>query len=237
MVAFNIGMYPGVKRVSPKSPVRENRTPGSVRGLPGNREFLPRYNPEIGRWINRDPIGEKGGINVYAFLRNQVTTGIDALGRETWNASCDSVEFTVIVGIYAMDCAAWSECRKCDGCCYEDEVSFSVFMLGVGLGISIPDWFSASGKSFSFTSFDVAKCSKGDVFAGISWALVGANVNIGAWAFEAKSELTVGGAKSLSFMTWSAEGWGTDIGAGFGTGYGGWSTIGPPQRRACECPQ
>ncbi len=61
MVAFNIGTEPGAKRVPLKSPVRENRTPGSARGLPGNREFLPRYKPELGRWINRDPIGEEGG--------------------------------------------------------------------------------------------------------------------------------------------------------------------------------
>jgi len=35
-------MVTGTKRVSLRSPVREYRTPGSVRGLPGNRQFLPR---------------------------------------------------------------------------------------------------------------------------------------------------------------------------------------------------
>ncbi len=28
------------------------------------------YNPELGRWINRDPIGERGGVNVYGFVGN-----------------------------------------------------------------------------------------------------------------------------------------------------------------------
>ena len=28
------------------------------------------YNPRDGRWINRDPIAEKGGWNLYAFLGN-----------------------------------------------------------------------------------------------------------------------------------------------------------------------
>ena len=69
------------KRVSPKSPVRENRTPGSVRGRPGNRAFLPRFNPELGRWINRDPIGEEGGLNLYGFVFNQALDLIDLHGN------------------------------------------------------------------------------------------------------------------------------------------------------------
>ena len=28
------------------------------------------YNPKAGRWINRDPIAEQGGWNLYAFVRN-----------------------------------------------------------------------------------------------------------------------------------------------------------------------
>jgi len=59
------------KRVPLKSPVRENRTPGSVRGRPGNRARLPRYVPQLGRWINRDPIGEEVFFQEY-------TRGLDA---------------------------------------------------------------------------------------------------------------------------------------------------------------
>ena len=28
------------------------------------------YSPELGRWVNRDPIGEEGGDHLYAFSRN-----------------------------------------------------------------------------------------------------------------------------------------------------------------------
>ena len=38
------------------------------------------YNPELGRWINRDPIGEMGGRNLYSFLSNRSALGIDYLG-------------------------------------------------------------------------------------------------------------------------------------------------------------
>lgn len=41
---------------------------------------LRYYSPELGRWINRDPIGEKGGVNVYGFVGNVPIDWIDLLG-------------------------------------------------------------------------------------------------------------------------------------------------------------
>jgi RHS repeat-associated protein len=38
------------------------------------------YNPELGRWVNRDPIGEQGGVNLFGFVRNRTTFRIDRLG-------------------------------------------------------------------------------------------------------------------------------------------------------------
>jgi uncharacterized protein RhaS with RHS repeats len=38
------------------------------------------YNPSAGRWISRDPIEEKGGVNVYGFGKNNAINGIDKLG-------------------------------------------------------------------------------------------------------------------------------------------------------------
>ena len=38
------------------------------------------YAPELGRWPSRDPIEERGGINLYAFARNDGINGWDALG-------------------------------------------------------------------------------------------------------------------------------------------------------------
>ena len=38
------------------------------------------YNPSIGRWINRDPIGERGGNNLYAYVNNSPIFNSDRLG-------------------------------------------------------------------------------------------------------------------------------------------------------------
>jgi hypothetical protein len=40
------------------------------------------YNPSTGRWLNRDPIGEQGGVNLYAMVGNNAVNFIDLLGRE-----------------------------------------------------------------------------------------------------------------------------------------------------------
>ena len=38
------------------------------------------YSPTLGRWLTRDPIGERGDINLYAFARNNPIGGIDVVG-------------------------------------------------------------------------------------------------------------------------------------------------------------
>jgi RHS repeat-associated protein len=38
------------------------------------------YDPGAGRWLNRDPIGEEGGVNLYGFCQNQPTGLIDVFG-------------------------------------------------------------------------------------------------------------------------------------------------------------
>ncbi|WP_124330624.1 RHS repeat domain-containing protein [Desulfonema ishimotonii] len=46
------------------------------------------YSAELGRWISRDPIGEKGGFNLYGFIRNNGINHFDLLGY----TSCDTYD-------------------------------------------------------------------------------------------------------------------------------------------------
>ena len=39
------------------------------------------YNPKAGRWLNRDPIEESGGRNLYAIAGNEVVSMIDTSGQ------------------------------------------------------------------------------------------------------------------------------------------------------------
>ena len=40
------------------------------------------YVPGMGRWLSRDPIAERGGMNLYGFVRNCSIEKIDTDGRE-----------------------------------------------------------------------------------------------------------------------------------------------------------
>lgn len=42
------------------------------------------YRPGLGRFLNRDPYFERGGINLYAYVRNRVTFRIDPFGLKTY---------------------------------------------------------------------------------------------------------------------------------------------------------
>ena len=50
------------------------------------------YSPELGRWLSRDPIGERGGVNLYSMADNDCLNKIDPDGRETtWiTQPCDN---------------------------------------------------------------------------------------------------------------------------------------------------
>jgi RHS repeat-associated protein len=41
------------------------------------------YSPNLGRWISRDPMGERSGLNIYAFVLNNSLNFIDYIGL--WN--------------------------------------------------------------------------------------------------------------------------------------------------------
>lgn len=58
----------------------ENGPPRSAGVISG----LRYYNAELGRWGNRDPIGEEGGVNLYAGVENSPMMTTDALGRKAW---------------------------------------------------------------------------------------------------------------------------------------------------------
>ena len=77
------------------------------------------YFPEIGRWLNRDPIEEEGGENLYVCCGNATTMYIDCLGNQwkiTRNGSmyasaeciCDNVfSLSRIIGLSVSEYRFW----------------------------------------------------------------------------------------------------------------------------------
>ena len=46
------------------------------------------YEPNVQRWLNRDPIEEKGGINLYGFVHNDALGNIDPMGESLAGKLC-----------------------------------------------------------------------------------------------------------------------------------------------------
>jgi hypothetical protein len=55
---------------------------------------LAFYDPTVGRWINRDPIEEAGGINLYGFVGNSPLNESDPMGHAFREDGCGIGGFT-----------------------------------------------------------------------------------------------------------------------------------------------
>jgi RHS repeat-associated protein len=49
-------------------------------------------NADLGRWINRDPLGEQGGENLFAFIANKGLNNYDPVGTTVPGTSEDQIE-------------------------------------------------------------------------------------------------------------------------------------------------
>jgi RHS repeat-associated protein len=67
-----------------KTAVSDFNFTGLYRHSASNLDFAVyrAYDPDLGRWLSRDPIGENGGINLYDYAANGPTSAIDPLGQD-----------------------------------------------------------------------------------------------------------------------------------------------------------
>jgi len=105
------------------------------------------YNPDSGRWLNRDPLGESGGKNLFSFALNFPTGAYDTLGESAsyFNCQTSHMHRHVSGGVLAAFGVAYDETvRECD-CCDENGATGKYFRrdasatlsFSVGLGFSL----------------------------------------------------------------------------------------------------
>jgi RHS repeat-associated protein len=46
-----------------------------------NQNYFRDYDPQVGRYVESDPVGLRGGINTYAYVADDPINGIDPFGR------------------------------------------------------------------------------------------------------------------------------------------------------------
>jgi len=93
--------------------------------------YRARYSdPMEGRFISKDPIGFKGGVNVYAYVQSNPISYKDPFGLDTWSGAGDSVGgFFLFGGITTT--YGWLHNWRTGEKCY---VEIKAYRLGFGLG-------------------------------------------------------------------------------------------------------
>ncbi len=113
------------------------------------------YDPQTGRWISRDPQGESGGLNLYAFVGNNPATRIDALGLR-------AIEFAFVAFINGRR-GDWLPEPGSGLTGYEFNTNNREFGQF--------DPVRRNGKVFGYGSIDSSKIGEADVGRGISAAI------------------------------------------------------------------
>ncbi|MCB1122101.1 MAG: RHS repeat-associated core domain-containing protein [Verrucomicrobiae bacterium] len=72
---------------------------------------LRYYDPAKARFVNRDPIGEAGGLNLYRFVGNNPVSRIDVLGLKSKCGSKPRMD-TQNYASYLSDLARWEACKE-----------------------------------------------------------------------------------------------------------------------------
>jgi len=96
------------------------------------------YQPETGRWISRDPLGEMGGKHLYCLLRNTGINKYDPIGLAESCCKQEDIDLAGYVASVAAqektkDDEAWPQREFCGLLCC-DKKNFSVIAVGMHPG-------------------------------------------------------------------------------------------------------
>jgi RHS repeat-associated protein len=116
------------------------------------------YDPRLGRWLSRDPIGEVGGINLYGYVGNGPISNLDLLGLfDSKDALSNGVGFAPGLG------TAQSIVELCAGKDYITGEPVNRWFAAVTVVASLNPGGKAAVKAGKF----VTKCEKGVAKAAV----------------------------------------------------------------------
>jgi RHS repeat-associated protein len=143
------------------------------------------YNPSIARWLSRDPIAEKGGLNVYSFVRNNPVMLIDMLGRCTPGCNRASCVVRVLPAGYSPDtkeqveelahlytATHWFGLVLAAGQTAAAGLGELEEIVATGVGEAVGHGLATPGQAIEHTAKDLLEKFGGDHYGWIAWIFV-----------------------------------------------------------------
>lgn len=105
--------------------------------------FARPYDPNLQRWLTRDPLGERGGLNLYGFTLNNPNTWVDPYGLSTicFNVGFDTSAQATSDNISKLQHSFKNLSDLMSKCCQK---------YGVGCGVNVSanyDWNQKSSPN------------------------------------------------------------------------------------------
>ena len=168
--------------------------------------YFRDFDPNTGRYVQSDPIGLKGGINTYAYVRGNPLVAVDPTGLVSWTGTMGSGGIIDGVGAALFVFDLTSECK----CGVKMRIRGYVPTLAGGFGLK----FTANSSPASFT--DIWDCPKADIANGWAGAFSVTSIVGGGASW---GSMRIGGLSTgLPSVTMPA--YGLDISAGVFVGRG-----------------
>jgi RHS repeat-associated protein len=118
------------------------------------------YDPKTGRYLTPDPIGLRGGINLFLYVQNNPVAASDALGLWSYKGYCRFISGGQIVGVGCLRCEVWTPCRSDK----TKEVGEIVVMFGGFTAGYLPmgwTYFNIELERFPFSTYPTLKDLEG----------------------------------------------------------------------------
>jgi RHS repeat-associated protein len=121
------------------------------------------YNAGTGRWLNRDPIGERGGVAVFTCIRNELLNTVDSLGLEPPDLFVSKKLANGQTLTSQLRIGPW-RCRpefitECEAKCARQGLKFAGCIWVADLFIGVDTMLFSAGGSLAFTKCCCTGCS------------------------------------------------------------------------------
>jgi RHS repeat-associated protein len=178
----------------------DQRFPGQVFDAEtGNHDNWHRtYAAGVGRYVQSDPIGLRGGANTYSYANNAPTSFVDPIGLVAWTGAIGAGAAVDVVGAAFYTFDLQSEC-KC---------GVTINIRGYAASVAGGAGLKLTGTASPITLNDKFDCPKGDAANGAAYGYSASGV-IGAGGSWGRITL---GSLSSGSASWSPA-YGGDISA------------------------